>query len=187
VGAQRGQSVRVREVRVLTASEASTDLLGEIRRVLVDAFGGRFSEADWEHTHGGWRVVVFDADSLVSHAAVVPRTLTVAQRQFHTGYVEGVATTRERRREGLGSLVMAEVSDLVRVWFELGALSTGAHDFYRRSGWERWLGPSFVRDGTELVRTADEDDGLMVLRFGPSHAVDLSAPISCERRSGDDW
>jgi len=111
----------------------------------------------------------------------------VGQGQFHTGYVEGVATKRERRQEGLGSLVVAEVSKLVRGCFAMGALSAGDHDFYRRSGWERWLGPSFVRDGTELVRTPDKDDGLMVLRFGASQAIDLAASISCEHRSGDDW
>jgi hypothetical protein len=44
-----------------------------------------------------------------------------------------------------------------------------------------------VRDGAETIRTEAEDDGVMVLRFGPSAPVDLTAPISCERRRGDDW
>jgi len=82
---------------------------------------------------------------------------------------------------------MGEATDLVRRHFEMGALSTGLHGFYERLGWERWQGPTFVRQGSEAIRTADEDEGVMVLRLGPSRGVDLNAPISCERRPGDDW
>jgi hypothetical protein len=32
-----------------------------------------------------------------------------------------------------------------------------------------------------------EDDGVMVLRFGPSAAIDLHASMSCDERPGDDW
>ena len=71
--------------------------------------------------------------------------------------------------------------------FEMGALSTGSHEFYERFGWERWRGQSFVRDGVTLRRTAEEDDWLMVLRCGPSAGIDLATPIVCERRIGDDW
>ncbi len=69
----------------------------------------------------------------------------------------------------------------------MGALSTSKQRFYERLGWERWLGPTFVRRGGGVVRTPDEDDGIMVLRFGASREVDRTAAISCEARSGDDW
>lgn len=68
----------------------------------------------------------------------------------------------EKRREGLDALVMAKVTTLVRTSFELGALSTGLRGFYQRLGWERWRGLSFVQDGATLIRTPDEEDGLMV-------------------------
>ena len=48
-------------------------------------------------------------------------------------------------------------------------------------------GPTFVRSGAAAVRSEDEDDGIMVLRFGPSAGVDLTEPLSCEARAGDDW
>jgi hypothetical protein len=54
-------------------------------------------------------------------------------------------------------------------------------------GWERWRGPTYVRRGPDLVRSADEDDGVMVLRQGPSQALDLTDAISCPGRAGDDW
>jgi aminoglycoside 2'-N-acetyltransferase I len=75
----------------------------------------------------------------------------------------------------------------VRSTFELGVLSTGLWDFYERCGWERWRGPTFVRHGDGIVRTEDDDDGIMVLRFGRSRSADLTAAITCERRAGDDW
>ena len=82
---------------------------------------------------------------------------------------------------------MERVGQLLAVEFELGAFSTGRHAFYQRLGWERWQGPTFVRHGQNVVRTADEDDGIMVLRYGTTSGLDLAAPISCETRPGDDW
>lgn len=177
----------MRLLQRFTTAEASEQLLSEIRRLLERAFDGDFSNEDWEHACGGWHVVVIDDGAVVAHAAVVRRAIAVTDRPFLTGYVEAVATDPARQQEGLGSSVMTEVAEVVRDQFEMGALSTGLHDFYSRLGWERWRGPCYVRHGLELVRTTGEDDGVMVLRFGPSKDVDLTAAISCEARSGDDW
>ncbi len=173
-------------VRVLD-TEPVAPLVSELRQVLRDAFEGDFSDDDWAHTLGGCRVVALDGEALVSHAAVVPRTIRAGDRAFRAGYVEGVATRPDRQREGLGAAVMAEVATVLRTQFELGVLSTSSHAFYQRHGWERWEGPTFVRTGGQLVRTEDEDDGIMVLRFGPSENTDLTAAISCDSRTGDDW
>ena len=173
-------------VRTLATAEASPRLLSVVRLLLDDAFED-FSGDDWEHALGGWHVVLTDEEAVLGHAAVVPRVLEIAGQPYSAGYVEGVATVPGRRGEGLGSRVMIEVATLVRAQFEIGALSTGRHGFYERLGWERWQGPTFVRHDHGADRTEDEDDGVMVLRFGPSGGVDLGAAISCERRSGDDW
>jgi aminoglycoside 2'-N-acetyltransferase I len=174
-------------IRRFTTAEASSERLTEIRRLLVDAFDGDFSDEDWEHALGGRHIVAVDRGVVVSHAAVVPRVLEVEDRPLHVGYVEGVATTPARQREGLGSLVMAEVSALLRREFEMGALSTARPGFYARLGWDRWRGGTFVRHRSEVIRAEAEDDGVMVLRFGPTRDIDLAAPLSCEPRSGDDW
>jgi aminoglycoside 2'-N-acetyltransferase I len=176
----------VTSVRRFTTAEASEDLLAEVRRLLDRAFAD-FSDDDWDHACGGWHVVVTDAGAVVAHAAVVPRVLEVGDRPLHTGYVEGVATAPARQEEGLGTRAMTEVSALLHHDFEMGALSTGRHCFYEHLGWERWQGPTFVRRGAERVRTEDEDDGVMVLRYGPSAGVDLAAPLVCPARRGDDW
>lgn len=81
---------------------------------------------------------------------------------------------------------MEAVTVIVRREFELGILSTDAHEFYERRGWERWQGPSHVLEDGRRRRTEDEDDGLMVLRI-PDSGIVLTDPIVCESRPGDDW
>lgn len=154
---------------------------------MLDAFAGDFSGDDWDHALGGWHVVVDDAGVAVAHAAVVPRTLEVGSRPVRAGYVEAVGTATARQGEGFGRRAMTEIGVVLREHFQMGALATGDHDFYARLGWERWQGPTYVRDGSTLVRSAEEDDGIMVLRYGDSTDVDVTASISCEARAGDDW
>lgn len=162
--------------------------LADVRRLVDGAFAD-FTDDDWDHALGGWHAVAVGEDgSVLAHASVVGRDLDAAGQRFRTGYVEAVATSPPLQRRGLGSAVLAELAVVLRREFELGALSTSSPGFYERFGWERWQGPTYVRHGDgALVRTEDEDDGVMVLPFGPSATIDLAAPISCEARSGDDW
>ena len=88
---------------------------------------------------------------------------------------------------GLGTTVMEPIGALIAEHFELGALSTSAHGFYERLGWERWQGPTFVRHPDGQIRTPDEDDGIMVLRTDATISIDLTVSIACEARPGDDW
>jgi aminoglycoside 2'-N-acetyltransferase I len=159
-----------------------------VRTLVERAFGDDFGEDDWSHCLGGWHVVVRVDGAPVAHAAIVPRTLTVSGRPLRAGYVEGVATEPSLQGRGHGSAVMREAAALLRERFELGALSTSRHAFYERLGWERWRGPAYVSNGVDAHRTPDEDDGIMVLRYGSAAAaLDLAGPICCEGRPGDDW
>ena len=178
----------VADVRVLTTAELGPARLAAVRSLLEHAFDGDFSDEDWHHSLGGWHVLVSSADGdLVAHAAVVPRRLHVADRPFRSGYVEAVGTAPALQGTGIGSLAMQAVGELLPQHFEVGALATGRWSFYERLGWERWRGPTFARDGTELVRTEEDDDAVMVRRFGPSADIDLTAALTCEARTGDDW
>lgn len=177
----------MRQVRSFITAEASDATLAAIRRLMHDAFEGDFGDEDWEHTTGGRHFVVYEAEALVSHASVIERVIEVDGRAFRTGYVEGVGTAPLLQRRGAGTAAMRAASEYIRSGFELGVLGTDAHGFYKRLGWERWRGPSYVRRSTGLDRTEDEDDGLMVLRFGPSDSIRLEGSISCEERPGDDW
>jgi len=174
-------------VRAIRDDEATVALLAVVRVLMDDAFAGDFSDVDWDHTFGGTRVVVEEGGTVVAHAAVVARVLEIGGRPFRAGYVEGVATAPGCQRRGLGSAVMREVAFMLERQYEIGALSTDAQPFYERLGWERWRGPTFARGAGGVARTEEEDDGVMVLRFGPSAGVDLTAAIVCEARQGDDW
>ena len=175
------------DIKTFTTEHAPDEILIEVRRLLDGAFEAEFSDDDWDHTLGGLHVVILEDNNVVAHAAAVERMIEVGGRPFRTGYVEGVGTLPGRENEGLGSLAVARVTDEVRHRFEMGALSTDRHSFYERLEWERWRGPSYVRDGSKTIRTEEEDDGLMVLRFGPSADVVLTSSLTCEARRGDDW
>lgn len=175
------------ELRVARTEDLSGETLDAVRGLMEDAFESEFTDDDWDHTTGGVHIMVFDDGDLVSHAAVVERILTIGNVSWRVGYMEGVATATAMQGHGHGSLAMARAAELIESSFELGAMATSAHHFYERLGWERWQGPTFVRYPDGLVRTEDEDDGIMVLRFGPSATLDRSLSITCDARPGDDW
>lgn len=177
---------RIVDHGVYVERDPSAERLAAYRRLLWAAFDD-FSETDFANAVGGTHVVIDIDDVVVAHAAVVARSIEVAGRDIATGYVEAVATDPRWQGRGLGTAVMRRVDAVLRNGFAMGALSTGRHAFYERLGWERWQGPTYVRGPDGPLRTPDEDDGIMVLRFGTSESLDLTAPISCKTRPGDDW
>jgi aminoglycoside 2'-N-acetyltransferase I len=166
--------------------EAPAALLGELHAMCVRAFEGDFDPEDWDHALGGKHFVAYEADRPVAHAAVVERTLRVGDRPVRVGYVEAVATEPDSQGSGRGTEVMTAAGQWIRQEYELGLLATGEFHFYERLGWERWLGPTFVIDGQQLLRSPDADGAVMALRVG-SGTLDLMLPIACESRPGDDW
>jgi aminoglycoside 2'-N-acetyltransferase I len=82
---------------------------------------------------------------------------------------------------------MRELTAHIDATYALGALSTGVPTFYERLGWRPWTGPTSVLvDGT--AHPTPEEDGAILVRFTPSSPpLDLSQPISCDRRPGDVW
>lgn len=174
------------DVRVARTEQLSPEQLEALRGLLDAAFDGSFSDDDWDHTMGGFHVLVVDG-GIVAHASVVERTLVAGDRSLHTGYVEGVATAEPHRHRGLGSVVMRQAGEIIQETFELGALSTGVPEFFARLGWESWRGPTYVDAPSGRVRTADEDDGIMVLRTSPTRDLDATLPLTCDWRAGDVW
>jgi aminoglycoside 2'-N-acetyltransferase I len=177
-------------LRRATTAELTPGELAALRRLLFGAFGGRFDEHDWDHTLGGVHVLAEDVGVVVAHGAVVPRTLVAGGRALRTGYVEGVATRGDRRGLGLATLVMAEVGRVIEEGgYELGALADGSGipGFYQRLGWETWQGPTWVAGPEGRERTVEEDGSILVLRTPATGALDPTASITCDWRSGDVW
>jgi len=176
--------------RDLATAELTTAESGQIRALLWAAFepdDAGFSEDDWQHALGGRHFLVEVGDEIVAHAAVVARTIEIGGRPLRAGYVEAVATARDRQRQGHGTRAMEAAGDHIRDGFEIGVLGTGSHGFYERLGWTTWRGPSFVRTGDGLVATPDDDGYLMVLRTRSTPPLEALDPIVCEWRPGDVW
>jgi aminoglycoside 2'-N-acetyltransferase I len=177
------------QLRIVTTAELGGAELAALRRLLFEAFGGRFDEHDWEHTLGGTHVLATEGGEPVAHGAVVPRVLVTGGRELATGYVEGVATRGDRRGRGLATAVMGEVGRVVREGYDLGALSDGSRipGFYQRLGWETWQGPTFVAGPRGRVRTAEDDGSILVLRTPATGELDPTASITADWRPGDLW
>jgi aminoglycoside 2'-N-acetyltransferase I len=182
--------VTAARLRRLATDDLTATELQEIRALMDVAFGTgeeAFADADWQHALGGTHHVLDVAGTIVSHAAVVERTLEIDGRPLRTGYVEAVATAPDAQGEGLGSQVMEAATAEIRDRFELGALGTGRHAFYERLGWETWRGPAFARSPQGLERTPDDEGYVLVLRTPTSPPFELTDPISCDWRAGDVW
>ena len=172
-----------------TAASDAVDpsLLLDVRTLLDAAFEGDFTDEDWAHALGGVHVWLIGSSGLISHGAVVERTLVRSGQTLRVGYVEAVATVAAHRRNGYGATVMKQIGELIRERCELGALATGTHAFYKALGWEDWRGPTFVEGPRGRERTPDDDDGIMILRTSRSPHLDLDGEIVCDWRRGDVW
>ena len=157
-----------------------------VRSLLDSAFGGDFSDADWEHALGGMHALFSDGPAIVGHAALVQRRLLHGGRALRTGYVEAVAVCPSHRRRGIAVTLMRELDRLVRGGYELGALAASeqAAGLYASLGWSRWTGPTAALTPDGLRPTPDEDS-VMVL---PVTAVlDPTDVLIGDWRDGDVW
>lgn len=162
-------------------------LLQNFRAMLDIAFDGDFSDDDWTHALGGTHVWIEGPDGVVSHGALVERTLVCSEHVVRVGYVEAIATAPTHRRCGHASDVLRHINGLIREQYALGALSTGTPEFYERLGWERWRGPTFANGPHGLERTPDDDGGIMILRTPRTSHLNLDGDIAADWRGGDVW
>ena len=176
------------QIRRRSTGELIDPEVRALRELFARAWpAGDFDDTDWEHATGGTHVLAEEDGAILAHAAVVPRRLEIGNRPIRAAYVEAVATDPAAGGRGLGSAVMREIGEVIETDYELGALSTGVHAFYERLGWVRWRGPSHVRTPDGVLRTAEDDDGIMVLPTPSLPEPDLDALIICEWREGDVW
>jgi aminoglycoside 2'-N-acetyltransferase I len=177
------------ELRTCHTAELRPAELDAIRRLLDGAFGGRFTDADWDHTLGGLHTLVLEQGELVGHVSVVQRRLLHQDRAVRTGYVEGLAVRGDRRRRGYAAAAMGAAEQVIDRAYDLGALAdgTGIDGFYQRRGWRTWAGPTFVVGPGGPEWTPGDDGGVLVRPTPTSPALDLGAPLGCDWRDGDVW
>lgn len=175
-------------IEVIEAPGMIPAMVGRLRQLADAAYDGEFTDEDLRHALGGTHVVVRERGLWLAHAAVVPRSILIGERRVRAGFVEAVAVRPGHQGLGLGTAVIEAINTVIAERYDIGALSTGDHEFYERLGWEEWHGPSWVigADGVRR-RTEDEDDGLMVLRCAATRDIDTTLSIACHDRPGDAW
>ncbi|MFM9035330.1 MAG: GNAT family N-acetyltransferase [Mycobacterium sp.] len=177
----------VHTARLIHTSDLDGETLANAHRLLVDAFAGEFTDADWDHTLGGMHAVIAHRGALIAHAAVVQRRLLHRGAALRCGYVEGVAVREDWRGQGLGNAVLDAAEQVIRGGYPIGGLSasgSGAR-LYRPRGWLRWRGPTSVLTPSGVVRTPDDDGTVYVLPVGVD--PDPDGDLVCDWRDGDAW
>lgn len=182
---------QIHTARLVHTSDLDAETLLSARRLLLDAYAGGFTDADWDHALGGMHAVIAHRGALVAHAAVVQRRLLHRGRSLRCGYVEGVAVHHHWRGQGLGNAVLDAAEQVIRGAYPIGALSAsgaGAR-LYRPRGWVCWRGPTSVLSPDGPVRTPDDDGAVYVLpvEAGLGSALDPDAGLVCDWRDGDAW
>lgn len=184
--AMTASEIAIRQVAT-NLTEAETSAIRELLHEAFKDYADGFTDDDWDHARAGTHFLLEDGGVVLAYASVALRDLHADSRPIRAGYVEAVATRWNAQGQGLGTTVMRAVNEHIRGTFELGALSTGIPDYYRRLGWEVWLGSTAVRTTRGLVPTPDDDGGIMVLPTLTTPPLDRHATIICEWRAGDVW
>jgi aminoglycoside 2'-N-acetyltransferase I len=187
LGAMATPNVTIRQVGTANLTDPEISAIRELLRAAFQFDGEGFTDDDWEHAAGGTHFLLEQAGAVLAHASVVLREFQADGRPLRTGYVEAVATRPDVQSRGHATTVVRAVNEHIRGAFELGALSTGIPDFYRRLGWELWLGSTAVRTQGGLLPTPEDDGGIMILATPSTPGFDLHGALSCEWRRGDVW
>ncbi|MER5763604.1 GNAT family N-acetyltransferase [Streptomyces sp. NPDC002082] len=179
-----GRAVSLRHTAQLAEGE-----LRQVRELLDAAFEGDFGDEDFEHALGGMHVLVHEDGGLVAHGSVVQRRVLHRGRALRTGYVEAVAVRADRRRCGLGGLVMARLEEVVVRAYAVGALSASeaGAGLYRARGWSVWPGRIGVL-GPGGPERLPEEEGSTYVWAPPGGGVLLdptAGPLYFDWRDGD--
>jgi aminoglycoside 2'-N-acetyltransferase I len=182
---------QVHSARLVHTADLDNETREDARSMVMEAFAGEFSDADWEHALGGMHALICHHGALIAHAAVVQRRLLYRDTALRCGYVEGVAVREDWRGQGLAGALLDAAEQVLRGAYQLGALSASeaGKPIYIARGWLPWRGPTSVLAPAGLTRTPDDDNALFVLPIGlpDDLELDTTAEITCDWRDGDVW
>ncbi|WP_406399417.1 GNAT family N-acetyltransferase [Streptomyces sp. NBC_00879] len=174
-------------LRTAHTFELSSAELLQIRTLLTDAFHGNFSDDDWDHGLGGVHALVHEDGELVAHGSVIQRRVIHRGRSLRIGYVEAVAVRADRRRRGLGGLVMEMLERVIDGAYGFGALSASddGAELYRARGWRLWRGRIEALGPSGVVHLPDEEDTTYLRPAAARPLPDPSAALLFDWRDGD--
>jgi aminoglycoside 2'-N-acetyltransferase I len=176
----------VTELRIAHTADLDASVIAAVRDLMNAVFDG-VSDDTFDNALGGMHALVLEDGELIAHGSVVQRRLLHGGRALRTGYVEGVAVQADRRRQGLGAAVMAELERIIRSGYHLGALGASpvGRLLYSVRGWRQWQGPSSAMTPDGITRTAKFDGAIYVLPV--SVPVDVTGELTCDWRSAALW
>lgn len=180
-------SSQVHTARLVHTADLDSEARLGTHQMLVEAYAGRFTDTDWQHTLGGMHALIWRHGALIAHGAVVQRQLLHGGRALRCGYVEAVAVREDWRGQGLATAVLDACEQVVRGAYQLGALSSAAisRRLYASRGWLPWRGPTSVLAPTGTVPTTDADGTVFVLPVDIE--LDTTAELTCDWRDGAIW
>jgi aminoglycoside 2'-N-acetyltransferase I len=178
---------QVHTARLVHTSDLDVETRQRVRQMVTAAFGGDFTDDDWEHSLGGMHALIWRHGAIIAHAAVVQRRLLYRGDALRCGYVEGIAVREDFRGQGLAHALLDGVEQVIRGAYRVGAVSSTdlARGIYAARGWLPWRGPTSVLAPTGPTRTPDDDGAVLVLPVEIS--LDLTAGLMCDWRAGDVW
>ncbi|MBT2442524.1 GNAT family N-acetyltransferase [Streptomyces sp. ISL-36] len=174
-------------LRLAPTHELRPERLRTLREMLDAAFGGGFSDEDWDHALGGIHAWIEDERGVAAHGSVIMRRALHRSRSYRVGYVEGVGVRADRRRQGLAGRLMAELERVIDGAYAFGALSASDDGaaLYAARGWRLWEGRIEVLGPDGLVRLPEEEGSTFLRSAGGRVLPDPAAALAFDWRDGD--
>ncbi|OBY32108.1 GNAT family N-acetyltransferase [Mycolicibacter kumamotonensis] len=178
---------KVRTARLIHTSDLDDETRRGAHQLVIEAYGDRYSDAEWQHALGGMHALIWHRGALIAHGSVIRRQLLYRGRSLRCGYVEAVAVREDHRGRGLATAVLDACEQVIRGAFELGSLSSAdiSRRLYTARGWLPWRGPTSVLSPTGPVRTPEADGTVFVMPVDLD--FDTSAELACDWRDGNVW
>ncbi|WP_343572339.1 GNAT family N-acetyltransferase [Mycobacterium sp.] len=178
---------QVHTARLVHTADLESDARQRAHDMVGEAFGGDFTDTDWEHALGGMHALIWHHGAIIAHGAVTQRRLLYSGAALRCGYVEAVAVREDWRGQGLAIAILDACEQVIRGGYQLGALSSSdrGRRLYTLRGWLPWRGPTSVLAPTGPTRTPDDDGSVFVFPLGAN--LDATAGLACDWRDGDVW